>query len=80
MEKDKVFEKQKANRAAAHASASNSQSGRKDEPWLSEDIIVKVLNHAVNAVSCVARSTLLCNVLSCIACSCQPHVSLLMSH
>ena len=51
MEKDKVFEKQKADWAAASASASNSHSGRKDEPWLSEDIIVKVLTHAVNAVT-----------------------------
>ena len=50
MEKDKVFEKQKADRAAASVSASNSHSGRKDEPWLSEDITVKVLKRAVGAV------------------------------
>ena len=41
MEKDKVFEKQKADRAAANANAGSS-NGRKDEPWLTEDIIVKV--------------------------------------
>lgn len=45
MERDKVFEKQKADRAAA--SASSSHTGRKDDPWLSEDIIVKVLSHVV---------------------------------
>lgn len=50
MEKDKLFEKQKADRAAASASASSSHNGRVDEPWLSEDIIVKVLNPIVNAV------------------------------
>ena len=43
MERDKVFEKQKADRAAANANASSNHNGRKDEPWLTEDIIVKVL-------------------------------------
>lgn len=56
MEKDKVFEKQKADRAAASVSASNSHSGRKDEPWLSEDIIVKVLNRTVNAVTALEEA------------------------
>lgn len=45
MERDKVFEKQKADRAAA--SASSSHTGRQDDPWLSEDIIVKVLSQVV---------------------------------
>lgn len=45
MERDKVFEKQKADRAAA--SASSSHTGRKDDPWLSEDIIVKVMSKAL---------------------------------
>ena len=51
MEKDKVFEKQKADRAAASASASGSHSGRKDEPWLSEDLVVKVLNYFLAMLS-----------------------------
>lgn len=57
MERDKVFEKQKADRAAASASANNSHSGRKDEPWLSEDIIVKVLKRAVNAATALQVAT-----------------------
>lgn len=67
MEKDKVFEKQKAERAAASASANNSHSDRKDEPWLSEDIVVKVPKHAVNAVTPVHDATsFACKTLICI--------------
>ena len=41
MESYKAFEKQKADRAAANAAPIVS---RKDEPWLSENIVVKVPN------------------------------------
>lgn len=47
MERDKVFEKQKADRAAANANASSNVNGRKDEPWLTENIIVKVMSKAL---------------------------------
>lgn len=52
MERDKVFEKQKADRAAANANASSNVNGRKDEPWLTENIIVKVLT----CLMCLALS------------------------
>lgn len=52
MEIDKTIEKQKADRAAANAPIS---TGRKDEPWLAEGIVVKVCQQHINFVQLAIR-------------------------
>ena len=52
--KQQLLDKQKADRAAASANSSNS--GRKDEPWLAEGIVVKasiVLPSHLHAIACL---------------------------